>query len=95
MNSKMTTKFKVLFAALILVATLATADSNSANITHPNNSLIAVQPTIAKPSVYNTKNNKTDKNSQNKDILITTPKNIIGGSGRQDNDISRYLGINY
>jgi hypothetical protein len=72
----------------------AMAESNS-----NNNSMVAASPSIAEPSVYG--QDKQEKNSNlptipsTTDVLISKPRDVIGGSEHQKSSITPYLGINY
>jgi hypothetical protein len=89
------------FTALLLVPIWAMADEvNSAHSqTHilPKNSWMADQPSITKPSLYKDESKQDDKDDsqKTKDIMIMAPRDVIGGSTHQINDIRQYLGINY
>ena len=93
--------FNLLFTMFIFVPLCVMADEGNSALAQtkalPKNSWMADQPSIAKPSLYKDENKKQDKDDsqKTKDILIIAPRDVIGGSSHQVNDISQYLGINY
>lgn len=57
---------------------------------------LTVQPEMAQPSHFPSPQEvNNQKNDNTVDVLITPPKNELGGSLHQNNELKKYLGINY
>lgn len=64
-----------------------------------DNSLVAASPSIAVPSVYGQDKKDTSSTPQiapsQNDVLVSKPRDVIGGSEHQRVSITPYLGVNY
>jgi hypothetical protein len=87
---------------------VSSADDALSNNTNPSisissekpskNPLLADEPTIAKVPPYapeSTNNENPSSNVNSRDVLVKPLKNVIGGSAHQNNQINKYLGVNY
>lgn len=89
-------KTQILLIMLVFGLTMHAAFADPVSAVPPDNLIGAppiAEPAIASPPEYGQRRQKQKNNTV--DVLIQKPKNKIGGSQHQNNEIKQYFGLHY